>query len=62
MGVTIVDMQVAVQQREFERALIERKNRMLRAAKSPLVPLSLSSRVVEFVRRNRSQEAGKAAA
>ena len=57
MSVTVVDMEIAVQQREWERALIERKNRMLRAAADPLVPLSLSARLVEFVRRNRAQEA-----
>ena len=62
MNVTVVDMEIAVQQREWERALIERKNRMLRAAADPLVPLSLSARLVEFVRRNRAQEAIKAAA
>ena len=70
MNVSIVDFQVVVQQREWERALIERRNRMLRAAKSPLVPLSSSSRVVRFVRHHRADEAvparpeesGKAAA
>jgi hypothetical protein len=62
MNVSIVDMEVAVQQREWERALIERKNRMLRAAADPLVPLSLSARLVEFVWRNHAREASRAAA
>lgn len=70
MSVSIVDFRVAVQQREWERALIERKNRMVRAAANPLAPPSRPGRLVAFVRRNRGavidpvrpDGAGKAAA
>ena len=53
MYVSMADMEAVVQQREWERALIERKNRMLRAAQMPPLPVSWAARVFDFRRRSR---------
>jgi hypothetical protein len=56
MYISIADMEAAVQQREWERALIERKNRMLRAAQLPPLPVPWAARVFDFGRRSRKSD------
>ena len=51
---SVMDMQATVEQREFERAQIERKNRMLRAAALPPLRIPLTVRIADRVRRTKS--------
>jgi hypothetical protein len=60
MHLTTSDLQAAIQQREWERALIERQNRMLRAASMPLPPRSFAAKLIDIGRRSRAIEAAQA--
>jgi hypothetical protein len=50
---SIIDMQTVVQQLEYERGLIERRNRMLRAAELPPFRFPWSTRIAEFAGRTK---------